>query len=239
VVVVVEVVVSGMPSHGGSVGSVQEQFGFVLHSLTTACLQALKAMPVKAPHGGADLFRADIRVALPRRSCFGDKDARPERDSSQRDNCSPNHRHREAPPMATPSPSTGWSAARLVAATAREPTKVARTLARHLIPIIPKPLFQMIGRCYGPFGRPTLMSSSSKLRPRSLSCRRPVSARQDQSAERIAENPDYGRIVCHCEQVTRGEILDAAGAPVPVGFFPSADSKSAGGCRTEMCGSAR
>jgi len=35
------------------------------------------------------------------------------------------------------------------------------------------------------------------------------------SAERIAENSDYGRIVCHCERVTRGEILDAVRATVP------------------------
>jgi glycerol-3-phosphate dehydrogenase len=42
-----------------------------------------------------------------------------------------------------------------------------------------------------------------------------VSARPYQSAERIAENADYGHIVCHCERVTRGEIRDAAGAPVP------------------------
>ena len=31
----------------------------------------------------------------------------------------------------------------------------------------------------------------------------------------IAANPDYGRIVCHCERVTRGEIIDATGATVP------------------------
>ena len=36
-----------------------------------------------------------------------------------------------------------------------------------------------------------------------------------QSAEAIAANPDYGCIVCHCERVTRGEILDALGAPIP------------------------
>ncbi len=34
-------------------------------------------------------------------------------------------------------------------------------------------------------------------------------------ADRIAENPDYGRIVCFCERVTRGEIQDALSAPVP------------------------
>ena len=36
-----------------------------------------------------------------------------------------------------------------------------------------------------------------------------------QSPEAIAANPDYGRIVCHCERVTRGEILDATRAAIP------------------------
>lgn len=36
-----------------------------------------------------------------------------------------------------------------------------------------------------------------------------------QSAEAIGANPDYGRIICHCERVTRGEIVDALRAPVP------------------------
>jgi glycerol-3-phosphate dehydrogenase len=31
----------------------------------------------------------------------------------------------------------------------------------------------------------------------------------------IAHDPDYGRIVCHCERVTRGEIRDALRAPIP------------------------
>jgi glycerol-3-phosphate dehydrogenase len=34
-------------------------------------------------------------------------------------------------------------------------------------------------------------------------------------AGRIAENPDYGRIVCFCERVTRGEVLDALAGPIP------------------------
>jgi glycerol-3-phosphate dehydrogenase len=33
--------------------------------------------------------------------------------------------------------------------------------------------------------------------------------------ERIAQSADYGRIVCFCERVTRGEILDALTAPIP------------------------
>ena len=34
-------------------------------------------------------------------------------------------------------------------------------------------------------------------------------------AERIAAEADYGRIVCFCERVTRGEIRDAFGSPIP------------------------
>jgi glycerol-3-phosphate dehydrogenase len=33
--------------------------------------------------------------------------------------------------------------------------------------------------------------------------------------QRIARDPEYGRIVCFCERVTRGEIRDAAASPIP------------------------
>ncbi len=36
-----------------------------------------------------------------------------------------------------------------------------------------------------------------------------------QQAERIAANPAYGQIICHCERVTLGEIMDATRAPIP------------------------
>jgi L-2-hydroxyglutarate oxidase LhgO len=36
-----------------------------------------------------------------------------------------------------------------------------------------------------------------------------------QSAERIEGNPDYGRIVCHCERVTLGELNDALCSEIP------------------------
>lgn len=42
-----------------------------------------------------------------------------------------------------------------------------------------------------------------------------LQARPFESAETIAGNPDYGRLVCHCERVSRGELLDALRAPVP------------------------
>ena len=40
-----------------------------------------------------------------------------------------------------------------------------------------------------------------------------AAARPYQDAARIADDPEYGRIVCHCERVTRGEIRDDAGQP--------------------------
>jgi glycerol-3-phosphate dehydrogenase len=33
--------------------------------------------------------------------------------------------------------------------------------------------------------------------------------------QRIAQDPEYGRIVCFCERVTRGEIRDVAASPIP------------------------
>jgi glycerol-3-phosphate dehydrogenase len=36
-----------------------------------------------------------------------------------------------------------------------------------------------------------------------------------QRADLIASDPDYGRVVCFCERVTRGEIRDAFAGPVP------------------------
>ena len=36
-----------------------------------------------------------------------------------------------------------------------------------------------------------------------------------QSAEGIAENPDYGKMICHCERVSLGEVQDAICADIP------------------------
>ncbi|MDY4610950.1 MAG: (2Fe-2S)-binding protein, partial [Sphaerochaetaceae bacterium] len=38
----------------------------------------------------------------------------------------------------------------------------------------------------------------------------------EQRAEMIRKNPDYGRIVCRCEHVSKGEILDALRSPLPI-----------------------
>lgn len=42
-----------------------------------------------------------------------------------------------------------------------------------------------------------------------------VSPRAFQRAELIARDPDYGRVVCFCERVTRGELRDAFASPIP------------------------
>jgi glycerol-3-phosphate dehydrogenase len=42
-----------------------------------------------------------------------------------------------------------------------------------------------------------------------------LAPRPYEQQERIAANPDYGRVVCFCERVTRGEILDALASPIP------------------------
>jgi len=39
--------------------------------------------------------------------------------------------------------------------------------------------------------------------------------RPHQSAEMIAQNPQYAEMVCHCERVSRGELADAMNAPIP------------------------
>jgi glycerol-3-phosphate dehydrogenase len=42
-----------------------------------------------------------------------------------------------------------------------------------------------------------------------------VGIRPYQDADRIAADPEYGRIVCFCERVTAGEIRDAFQSPIP------------------------
>ena len=58
-------------------------------------------------------------------------------------------------------------------------------------------------------------------------------------AERIAENPDYGRIVCFCERVTRGEVLDALTGPIPAADLDGLRRRTRalmGRCQGFFCG---
>lgn len=40
-----------------------------------------------------------------------------------------------------------------------------------------------------------------------------------EKAELIRKNPAYGRIVCRCEEITEGEVLDAIRSPIPAGTY--------------------
>jgi glycerol-3-phosphate dehydrogenase len=42
-----------------------------------------------------------------------------------------------------------------------------------------------------------------------------ASPRPYQRADLIERDPDYGRVVCFCERVTRGEVRDALASPIP------------------------
>lgn len=61
----------------------------------------------------------------------------------------------------------------------------------------------------------------------------------DERQKLIGENPDYGVIVCRCEEISRGEIIDALKAPICV---PTADGikrrvrPGSGRCQGGFCG---
>jgi len=55
----------------------------------------------------------------------------------------------------------------------------------------------------------------------------------------IAENPDYGEIMCHCERVTRGEIVDACDGEIPatsIGGLRRRTRAMNGRCQGFYCG---
>ena len=37
---------------------------------------------------------------------------------------------------------------------------------------------------------------------------------KEEQAKLIKENPKYGRIICRCESITEGEIVDAINSPI-------------------------
>lgn len=62
-----------------------------------------------------------------------------------------------------------------------------------------------------------------------------------QRADLIATDPDYGRLVCHCERVSRREILDAMSGPVPATSLEGLRRRTRalmGRCQGFYCGAA-
>lgn len=54
----------------------------------------------------------------------------------------------------------------------------------------------------------------------------------------IAKNPSYGRIVCRCEEISEGEILDALSSPVPVSALDAVKRRARAGmgrCHGGFC----
>jgi glycerol-3-phosphate dehydrogenase len=68
-----------------------------------------------------------------------------------------------------------------------------------------------------------------------------VGERPHQAADLIERDPEYGRIVCFCERVTRGEIRDAFAAPVPAVDLDGLRRRTRahmGRCQGFFCGAA-
>jgi len=81
-------------------------------------------------------------------------------------------------------------------------------------------------------------------KPRPLAVRMPNIGeglpRPYENPARIAEDADYGRIVCFCERVTRGEILAALSSPIPPSDLDGLRRRTRavmGRCQGFFCGS--
>lgn len=89
-----------------------------------------------------------------------------------------------------------------------------------------------------------LRESGLALRPKASFCgeRRRVrfhALAHAQIAKLVAQNPAYGRVVCRCEQVTEGEILDALSAPIPPRSVDAVKRRVGAGmgrCQGGFCG---
>lgn len=65
-------------------------------------------------------------------------------------------------------------------------------------------------------------------------------ASDDEKREAIAKNPAYGRIVCRCESITEGEIVDAINAPAGARDVDGVKRRTRAGmgrCQGGFCGS--
>ena len=64
--------------------------------------------------------------------------------------------------------------------------------------------------------------------------------RLDEKNEMIKQNPDYGKIICRCETVTKGEIVDALRRnpkPTTIDGIKRRTRASMGRCQGGFCGS--
>ena len=68
---------------------------------------------------------------------------------------------------------------------------------------------------------------------------RPATLSDDARSKLISENPDYGEIVCRCEQVSRGEIISALHRSIPCDTLDGVKRRvrpGMGRCQGGFCG---
>jgi glycerol-3-phosphate dehydrogenase len=61
----------------------------------------------------------------------------------------------------------------------------------------------------------------------------------EEKNELIAKNPAYGRIICRCEHITEGEILDSFNSPIPPQSIDAVKRRTNAGmgrCQSGFCG---
>ena len=61
----------------------------------------------------------------------------------------------------------------------------------------------------------------------------------EEKAKLVAEHPAYGRVICRCETVTEGEILDALAGPIPPRSVDGVKRRAGAGlgrCQGGFCG---
>ena len=61
----------------------------------------------------------------------------------------------------------------------------------------------------------------------------------EERSQLIAQNPDYGQIICRCESISKGEILDAIRRPIPATCLDAVKRRTRAGmgrCQGGFCG---
>ena len=101
-------------------------------------------------------------------------------------------------------------------------------------PAIAERLLELV---LGVLGDPGVNENYNGVRPEPFSFRH---ATDEERAAAIAKDPAYGRIVCRCESITEGEILDAIRAPAGARDVDGVKRRTRAGmgrCQGGFCGS--
>ena len=70
-------------------------------------------------------------------------------------------------------------------------------------------------------------------------CVRFKSLSEDEKREAVRRNPLYGRVICRCETITEGEIVDAIHSPIPPCSLDGVKRRAGSGmgrCQGGFCG---